>query len=73
MSEVHLHEKTLGKRDIFLFCISAVLLLDTLAAGAVMGPAVKMLLRLKPRRCHLRFVRDDKPQIVVAIHSGGRA
>lgn len=34
------HEKTLGKRDIFLFCISAVLLLDTLAAGAVMGPAV---------------------------------
>lgn len=40
MSEIHLHEKTLGKRDIFLFCISAVLLLDTLAAGAVMGPAV---------------------------------
>lgn len=40
MSEQHLHEKTLGKRDIFLFCISAVLLLDTLAAGAVMGPTV---------------------------------
>ncbi|TWX64865.1 APC family permease [Colwellia demingiae] len=40
MSELHLHEKTLGKRDIFLFCISAVLLLDTLAAGAVMGPTV---------------------------------
>jgi len=40
MSEHHLHEKTLGKRDIFLFCVSAVLLLDTLAAGAVMGPAV---------------------------------
>ena len=40
MTELHRHEKTLGKRDIFLFCISAVLLLDTLAAGAVMGPTV---------------------------------
>lgn len=40
MSEQQKHEKTLGKRDIFLFCVSAVLLLDTLAAGAVMGPTV---------------------------------
>ncbi len=38
MTAKHVHEKTLGKRDIFLFCVSAVLLLDTLAAGAVMGP-----------------------------------
>jgi len=34
------HEKTLGQRDIFLFCVSAVLLLDTLAAGATMGATV---------------------------------
>ncbi|TKB45375.1 APC family permease [Thalassotalea mangrovi] len=40
MATQHRHEKTLGKRDIFLFCVSAVLLLDTLAAGAVMGPTV---------------------------------
>ncbi|SEK34096.1 amino acid/polyamine/organocation transporter, APC superfamily [Colwellia chukchiensis] len=40
MNTQHVHEKTLGKRDIFLFCVSAVLLLDTLAAGAVMGPTV---------------------------------
>jgi amino acid transporter len=40
MEAQHQHSKTLGKRDIFLFCVSAVLLLDTLAAGAVMGPAV---------------------------------
>lgn len=40
MSEQQLHKKTLGTRDIFLFCVSAVLLLDTLAAGAVMGPTV---------------------------------
>lgn len=40
MSEVNKNIKTLGRRDIFLFCISAVLLLDTLAAGAVMGPTI---------------------------------
>lgn len=40
MSNLHQHERTLGQRDIFLFCVSAVLLLDTLAAGAVMGPTV---------------------------------
>ncbi|WP_394173428.1 APC family permease [Thalassotalea litorea] len=40
MTTQHNHNKTLGKRDIFLFCVSAVLLLDTLAAGAVMGPTV---------------------------------
>ncbi|GLS89903.1 amino acid permease [Psychromonas marina] len=40
MSDVKKNIKTLGRRDIFLFCISAVLLLDTLAAGAVMGPTI---------------------------------
>lgn len=40
MTEGHIHEKTLGRRDIFLYCVSAVLLLDTLAAGAVMGPTI---------------------------------
>ncbi len=40
MSEEHISVKTLGVRDMFLFCVSAVLLLDTLAAGAVMGPTV---------------------------------
>ena len=40
MSTTHTHEKTLARRDIFLYCVSAVLLLDTLAAGAVMGPTI---------------------------------
>lgn len=40
MSDKITHERTLGQKDIFLFCVSAVLLLDTLAAGATMGPAV---------------------------------
>ena len=40
MSTGHIHERTLGKRDIFLYCVSAVLLLDTLAAGAGIGPTV---------------------------------
>ncbi len=40
MSEQQINIKTLGIRDIFLYCVSAVLLLDTLAAGAVMGPTV---------------------------------
>lgn len=31
------HKKVMGKRDITLFCISAILLLDTLAAGAAIG------------------------------------
>lgn len=31
------HPKTLGQRDIVLFTVSAILLLDTLAAGAVVG------------------------------------
>ncbi len=31
------HEKVIGKKDIILFCISAVLLLDTVAAGAAIG------------------------------------
>lgn len=31
------HKKVMGKRDITLFCISAILLLDTLAAGASVG------------------------------------
>lgn len=34
-----LHIKTLGRRDIVLFTVSAILLLDTLAAGATIGPA----------------------------------
>ena len=33
------HIKTMGKKDITLFCISAILLLDTLAAGASIGTA----------------------------------
>ncbi len=33
------HVKTLGRRDIVLFTVSAILLLDTLAAGATIGPA----------------------------------
>jgi len=32
------HLKTLGRRDIVLFTVSAILLLDTLAAGATLGP-----------------------------------
>lgn len=32
-----IHKKVIGKRDITLFCISAILLLDTLAAGAAVG------------------------------------
>ncbi|QDP00109.1 APC family permease [Thalassotalea sp. PS06] len=40
MSERVLHHKALGKRDIFLFSVSAVLLLDTLAAGATSGPSI---------------------------------
>lgn len=40
MNTSQMHEKTLGQRDIFLYCVSAVLLLDTLAAGAVMGPTI---------------------------------
>lgn len=31
------HQKVIGKRDIVLFCISAILLLDTVAAGAAIG------------------------------------
>lgn len=31
------HEKVIGKKDIVLFCISAILLLDTVAAGAAIG------------------------------------
>lgn len=31
------HEKVIGKKDIILFCISAILLLDTVAAGAAIG------------------------------------
>ena len=31
------HPKTLGQRDIVLFTVSAILLLDTLAAGAAVG------------------------------------
>lgn len=34
------HPKTLRLRDVSLFCISALLLLDTLSAGAAMGPSV---------------------------------
>ncbi len=33
------HIKTLGQRDIVLFTVSAILLLDTLAAGATVGPS----------------------------------
>ncbi len=40
MDTAHKHEKTLRKGDIFLYCVSAVLLLETLTAGAVMGPTV---------------------------------
>lgn len=32
-----IHEKVIGKKDIILFCISAILLLDTVAAGAAIG------------------------------------
>lgn len=32
------HLRTLGRRDIVLFTVSAILLLDTLAAGATLGP-----------------------------------
>lgn len=31
------HQKVIGKRDIVLFCISAILLIDTVAAGAAIG------------------------------------
>mgnify|MGYP006077570869 CR=1 FL=1 len=37
MSEPSAHNKTLGKRDIALFSISAILLIDTLAASASIG------------------------------------
>lgn len=39
MSTTINHVKTLGRRDIILFTVSAILLLDTLAAGATIGPA----------------------------------
>ena len=39
MSEQPRHPKTLGRRDIVLFTVSAILLLDTLAAGASIGPS----------------------------------
>ncbi|MDZ7644651.1 MAG: APC family permease [Woeseiaceae bacterium] len=39
MSDTPAHVKTLGRRDIVLFTVSAILLLDTLAAGAAVGPA----------------------------------
>ena len=37
MNEVHHHRKVLGVRDMVLFSVSAILLLDTLAAGASIG------------------------------------
>ena len=37
MNEAHKHEKVLGVRDMVLFSVSAILLLDTLAAGASIG------------------------------------
>ncbi len=37
MSETHQHKKVLGVRDMVLFSVSAILLLDTLAAGASIG------------------------------------
>ena len=37
MNEVHHHKKVLGVRDMVLFSVSAILLLDTLAAGASIG------------------------------------
>ncbi len=40
MNEITHHKKTLGQRDIILFSVSAILLLDTLAAGAAGGPSV---------------------------------
>ena len=40
MEEAIQHKKTLGQRDIALFSVSAILLLDTLAAGATGGPSV---------------------------------
>lgn len=39
MPEQARHQKTLGRRDIVLFTVSAILLLDTLAAGASIGPS----------------------------------
>lgn len=39
MSGAPLHARTLGRRDMVLFTVSAILLLDTLAAGATIGPA----------------------------------
>ena len=33
------HLRTLGRKDIVLFTVSAILLLDTLAAGAIIGPS----------------------------------
>lgn len=37
--EVSTHVKSLGRRDMVLFTVSAILLLDTLAAGATVGPS----------------------------------
>ena len=37
MNEAHQHKKVLGVRDMVLFSVSAILLLDTLAAGASIG------------------------------------
>ncbi|MDH3613249.1 MAG: APC family permease [Gammaproteobacteria bacterium] len=37
MNETHQHKKVLGTRDMVLFSVSAILLLDTLAAGASIG------------------------------------
>lgn len=40
MSKIIQHAKSLGRRDLVLFTVSAILLLDTLAAGAAGGPSV---------------------------------
>ena len=37
MNETHQHKKVLGTKDMVLFSVSAILLLDTLAAGASIG------------------------------------
>lgn len=38
-AQVITHVRTLGRRDMVLFTVSAILLLDTLAAGATVGPS----------------------------------
>jgi hypothetical protein len=59
MNEPHQHKRSLGVRDMTLFTVSAILLLDTLAASASIG--VSSIPVLHSLRAHQRRTRHDLP------------